>query len=81
MFAAQTEAFGYLSGYLDGSDGLVRLERQTLGADSREPIPVLKTNDYRVSAIGVTHGPVPALAYPLISASSASSSAVISMVI
>ena len=34
-----------------------------LKADSREPIPVLKTDDYRVSAIGVTHGPVPALAY------------------
>ena len=63
LFAAQTGAFGYLSGYLDGSDGLVRLERQTLEADSREPILVLETNDYRVSAIGVTHGPVPALAY------------------
>ena len=63
LFAAQTGAFGYLSGYLDGSDGLVRLERHTLEADSREPIPVLETDDYRVSAIGVTHGPVPALAY------------------
>lgn len=63
LFAAQTGAFGYLSGYLDGSDGLVKLERHTLEADSREPIPVLATDDYRVSAIGVTHGPVPALAY------------------
>jgi ribonuclease BN (tRNA processing enzyme) len=63
LFAAQTGAFGYLAGYLDGSDGLVRLERRTLDADSREPIPVLETDDYRVSAIGVTHGPVPALAY------------------
>jgi ribonuclease BN (tRNA processing enzyme) len=63
LFAAQTGAFGYLAGYLDGSDGLVRLERHTLEADSQEPIPVLETDDYQVSAIGVSHGPVPALAY------------------
>ncbi len=63
LFASRTGAFGYLAGYLDGSDGLVRLERHTLEADSREPILVQETEDYQVSAVGVTHGPVPALAY------------------
>ncbi|WPL17419.1 ribonuclease Z [Thiorhodovibrio winogradskyi] len=56
-------AFRYLAGYLDGSDGLAALERRTLDATSRKPLSVLATDSYQVSAMGVTHGPVPALAY------------------
>lgn len=63
LLAPENGAFRYLAGYLDGSDGLVALEPRTLDAAGREPIPVHETDAYRVSAIGVTHGPVPALAY------------------
>jgi ribonuclease BN (tRNA processing enzyme) len=63
LFGPSGGAFRYLAGYLDGSDGLVALERRTLDASSRKPLPVLGTDSYQVSAMGVTHGPVPALAY------------------
>ncbi|WP_295881352.1 MBL fold metallo-hydrolase [uncultured Thiohalocapsa sp.] len=63
LFGPGTGAFRYLAGSLDGSNGLVALRRRTLDADSREPMPVHQTDAYRVSAVGVTHGPVPALAY------------------
>ena len=56
-------AFRYLAGYLDGSDGLVRLERYTLDAGRRTPMPVYESDGLEVTAIGVTHGSVPALAY------------------
>jgi ribonuclease BN (tRNA processing enzyme) len=56
-------AFRYLSGYLDGSDDLVRLERRTLDHRSRTPLPVYGADGLQVTALGVTHGSVPALAY------------------
>lgn len=73
-------AFRYLGGYLDGSDGLVRLERRTLnagdgepaigagtapGSDQRNgtPLAVYTADGLQVTALGVTHGSVPALAY------------------
>jgi len=56
-------AFRYLSGYLDGSDDLVRLERRTLDYRSRTPLPVYGADGLQVTALGVTHGNVPALAY------------------
>lgn len=56
-------AFRYLRGYLDGGRGLIRLDRRTLDAGSREPMPVYRDGDLMVTALGVTHGPVPALAY------------------
>jgi len=53
----------YLRGYLDGSDDLVRLERHTLDHRSRIPLPVYADAGLQVTALGVTHGAVPALAY------------------
>ena len=58
-------AYAYLAGYLDGSDGLVMLKPievdPTLTGASRvysDPV-----GDIEVFALGVPHGPVPALAY------------------
>ena len=56
-------AKGTVSGYLDGSDDLVRLERRTLDHRSRTPLPVYGADGLQVAALGVTHGSVPALAY------------------
>jgi ribonuclease BN (tRNA processing enzyme) len=63
LFDPERGAFRYLSGYLDGSDGLFALEPVTIDASLREPRLVLSDASLRVSATGVTHGPVPALAY------------------
>lgn len=54
-------AYAYLSGYLDGSDGLVALQPHVVVA----PTPVLlrEVNGIRLEALRVPHGPVPALAY------------------
>ena len=55
-------AFRYLSGYLDGSDDLVRLERRTLDYRSRSRtrtlLPVYGADGLQVTALGVTHGSV-----------------------
>jgi ribonuclease BN (tRNA processing enzyme) len=63
LFGPGKGAFRYLGGYLDGSDDLFRLERRTLDADRRGTLPVLSRDGLTVTATGVTHGPVPALAY------------------
>lgn len=58
-------AYAYLSGYLDGSGGLVLLQPVTLDPGSREVMPVLgdTKSPMQVEAIGVPHGIVPAIAY------------------
>lgn len=63
LLAPGQGAFRYLSGYLDGSDGLVRLQPQTLDHRGRTPMPVDAAPGLAVAALGVTHGGVPALAY------------------
>lgn len=58
-------AYAYLDGYLDGSAGLVKLTAidvdPKLQKSSR--VYVDPTDDIEVFALGVPHGPVPALAY------------------
>jgi ribonuclease BN (tRNA processing enzyme) len=58
-------AYAYLAGYLDGSDGLVKLTPlevdPTLTSASR--VYADPANNIEVFALGVPHGPVPALAY------------------
>jgi ribonuclease BN (tRNA processing enzyme) len=71
LFDPERGAFRYLSGYLDGSDGLFLLEPVILDASAREPREVLSRKGLRVTAMGVTHGPVPALAYRVEAASKA----------
>lgn len=58
-------AYGYLSGYLDGSGGLVRLQPLTLDPASRKVMPVTGDTKSRIQieAAGVPHGIVPTIAY------------------
>ena len=58
-------AYAYLSGYLDGSGGLVELRRETLDPDGREGVPVgvPPGSGFSVEAIGVPHGIVPTIGY------------------
>ena len=63
LLDAERGAFAYLSGYLDGTDGLVRLERTGIDHRAGEATQVLDSNGLKVTAIGVPHGIVPALAY------------------
>ena len=62
MLAAGTGAYGYLSGYLDGSGRLVKLEQQEVAVDSAKPVRVLD-GDITVDALPVPHGIVPALGF------------------
>lgn len=58
-------AFAYLSGYLDGSDGLVTLTPTEVDPRHGKSTEVYSNpeNTIRIHAMGVPHGPVPALAY------------------
>jgi ribonuclease BN (tRNA processing enzyme) len=63
LFDAETGAFAYLAGLLDGSGSLFRLDPVVVDRSAREPVTVLDDPDLTVTAIGVHHGPVPSLAY------------------
>lgn len=63
LLGSENGAFGYLDGYLDGSDGLVKLEPITVPHRSEAPRDVLSTARFNVEALGVPHGIVPSLAY------------------
>ncbi len=56
-------AFGYLSGYLDGSGGLVKLLPVTVDATLKTPFLVYADDQVNVQALPVPHGIVPSLAY------------------
>lgn len=58
-------AYGYLSGYLDGSGGLVRLEPNEVDREQTAPVRVFGGDDgeITVDALPVPHGIVPALGY------------------
>ncbi len=60
-----TGAYAYLAGYLDGSAGLVKLESSIIDPKLQKVSRVFADpdSDLEVFAIGVPHGPVPALAY------------------
>ncbi len=62
MLAAGSGAYGYLSGYLDGSGKLVKLLQREVANDTDEPVRVLD-GDITVEALPVPHGIVPALGY------------------
>ncbi|MEP7043008.1 MAG: MBL fold metallo-hydrolase [Dokdonella sp.] len=62
-FDAKRGAFRYLSGALDGTGGLFKLIPQQVPAAGRTPVVVFKSAELAVEAVGVPHGPVPALAY------------------
>jgi ribonuclease BN (tRNA processing enzyme) len=58
-------AYAYLSGYKDGSGGLVRLRAIPLDSASRQAMPVIGDHKsaVQIEATGVPHGIVPTLAY------------------
>jgi len=58
-------AYAYLAGYLDGSAGLVKLEPIEVDTGLRKQTRVYAdpVADIEVDALGVPHGPVPALSY------------------
>jgi len=57
-------AYGYLSGYLDGTDGLVKLvPMETTAAPG--PITLVESKRLVVDSMNIPHGIVPALAYRL----------------
>jgi ribonuclease BN (tRNA processing enzyme) len=62
-FDAKHGAFRYLSGALDGSGGMFKLVPRQVPAAGRAPVVVFKSDELAIEAIGVPHGPVPALAY------------------
>lgn len=62
MLAAGTGAYGYLSGYLDGSGRLVKLVQHEVAPDTEDPVRV-HDGDVVIDALPVPHGIVPALAY------------------
>jgi len=59
----QRGPFAYLGGYLDGSDSLFPLRPVEVARDATTPVTVAEQADLRVTAVGVHHGPVPALGY------------------
>jgi ribonuclease BN (tRNA processing enzyme) len=65
LLSPNSGAYAYLDGYLDGSEGLVKLETSEIDTHQDEKSPVYSdpTGDIDIFALGVPHGPVPALAY------------------
>ena len=67
MLGAERGAYAYLSGYLDGSGGLAKLEQIEVPVDSRGPVALTAAANERfaVDALPVPHGPVPTVAFRL----------------
>lgn len=65
LLDADYGAFAYLSGYLDGSEGLIKLEPIEVDVSQAESKTVFSDpeNDIEILAMAVPHGPVPTLAY------------------
>lgn len=63
LFDAKTGAFRYLSGTLDGSGGLVQTPVTEVSADAPDPTTDFSYDRFTLRAIGVKHGPVPALGF------------------
>jgi ribonuclease BN (tRNA processing enzyme) len=62
LFAEPNGAFHYLSDYLTG-DETYRLQPHNVSADTTDVQPVMAIDDFRISAVAVHHGPIPALAW------------------
>ncbi len=65
LLSSENGAYGYLSGYLDGSGGLPQLNQIEVESGQTEAITILTDAESgeRVDAMYVPHGIVPALAY------------------
>lgn len=60
LFSSTHGAFRYLDDFLDGSDTF-RIQARDVDAKAQEPVTLIDNGDFRVRAVGVHHGPVPAL--------------------
>jgi len=67
MLDAERGAYAYLSGFLDGSGGLAKLEQIEVPVDADAPVTLQQASNERfgVEALPVPHGPVPAIAFRL----------------
>jgi ribonuclease BN (tRNA processing enzyme) len=63
LFDPERGAFRYLSGYLDGSGGMVRADIVEMDAAAETPKAAFGNDRFKLTAVGVKHGPVPALGY------------------
>jgi len=63
LFDPDRGAFRYLSGYLDGSGGMVRADIVEMDAKAGTPKAAFGNDRFKLTAIGVKHGPVPTLGY------------------
>jgi ribonuclease BN (tRNA processing enzyme) len=63
LFDPEHGAYRYLSGYLDGSGGLVKVAVTEVKTEPPESEVVFKNDRFEITSVGVTHGPVPALAF------------------
>ena len=63
LFDPQAGAYRYLSGYLDGSEGKVRLLPVEASPDGATLVFEDVARQVKVTAVPVEHGVVPALAY------------------
>ena len=61
MLDAEAGAYGYLSGFLDGTRGRPMLVSREIATD--DPVLVFKVDDLAVEAMRVPHGVVPAVAF------------------
>ncbi len=61
MLHPERGAYAYLSGYLDGTGGLVQLEPVEVSLDDSGPVSVFESARVRVDAMPVPHGIVPAI--------------------
>lgn len=57
-----TGAFRYLSGYLDGSGGLFKLDIKELDSHKGK-VSQVQLDDIQIQSVGVEHGAVPAVGY------------------
>ena len=56
-------AYRYMSGYLDGSGGFVKLDISEIATQPSKPVTAFQNDRFKLTAIGVVHGSVPALGY------------------
>jgi len=62
LFSDHSGAYRYLSGYLTGNESF-SLQAHNISADNMELQKISLNSNYKISAVSVHHGPIPALAW------------------